>query len=105
MFETYQLFNSNGSTASVIENRHNGQDVSSWRWERTSLDVALNAAVQGDAYSADIEAVPIEDQDKVKGSYSPLGNFLYGLENLRKRGTAFNPGEQDDDLEEVEGST
>ncbi|KAK6364556.1 tRNA (guanine-N(7)-)-methyltransferase non-catalytic subunit trm82 [Exophiala oligosperma] len=79
-FETFSLFsnlsqNANG-TAPAAE-----QPGPELRWERSSLAVLLNDAVP----MSETSDLSQDSKSKGKGTYSALGEQLYGLENLRKR--------------------
>lgn len=52
-------------------------------WTRSSLP-AIDKALAGELINADVEAEEGGKQHKSNKDYSKLGEFLYGLENLRK---------------------
>ncbi|KAK4943802.1 tRNA (guanine-N(7)-)-methyltransferase non-catalytic subunit trm82 [Elasticomyces elasticus] len=91
-FETFELFSNISKDAQGTDQPVESPAGRDLRWERSSLAMLLNDAV---TVSDDIE-LPVEDLAKAKGTYSVLGEQLYGLENLRKkRGEQAIQGEEE----------
>ncbi|KAL2423624.1 tRNA (guanine-N(7)-)-methyltransferase non-catalytic subunit TRM82 [Exophiala dermatitidis] len=79
-FETFELFsNLTVDEAGLVQSEN--RDEPELRWERTSLAMLLNEA----ASSCKTQEVSLEAPPKTHSVYSPLGESLYGLENLRKK--------------------
>ncbi|KAI1612624.1 hypothetical protein EDD37DRAFT_625328 [Exophiala viscosa] len=96
-FETFELFSNISKDADGTDQPVELPDGRELRWERSSLAMLLNGAIT----VSDNVDLPSEDGLKGKGTYSVLGEQLYGLENLRKK-----RGEQGIEAEEeVEDGT
>jgi hypothetical protein len=80
-FETFELFSDLPKDADGTNQPVEDIGGPELRWERSSLAMLLNSAV---TVTHDVE-LPSGDQSKGQGTYSVLGEQLYGLENLRKK--------------------
>jgi hypothetical protein len=89
-FETFELSTTSSSVNGHASIDHRPED--DLRWEQSSLAILLNT----NAAKADRGCLPSESAAKVKGNFSPAGDILYGLENLRKkRGQATEEAEDE----------
>jgi hypothetical protein len=95
MFETFEL-SSNQSDANGSTGR--GEANNELRWDRSSLAMLLNdAASVTERVEISAEAPP-----QSRGTYSTLGEMLYGLENLRKkRGQETADADEEEPLEQA----
>ena len=64
-------------------------------WTPASIAGPLNAAIMGLENMSEVVERGSSQQQRSKGEYSSLGEFLYGSENLRKR-----RGQAADDVED-----
>lgn len=95
MFETFEL-SSNLSDANGSSGRLEGHD--DLRWDRSSLAMLLNNT----ASVVERVEISVEAPPQSKGTYSALGEMLYGLENLRKkRGLEMGNADEEEPLEEA----
>ncbi|KEF55069.1 uncharacterized protein A1O9_08722 [Exophiala aquamarina CBS 119918] len=74
MFESFKFPYISGSTAQL-------KDQVELQWESSSFAMQLNDA----ASKIERAEIPAEHATEVAGTYSALGEMLYGLENLRKK--------------------
>lgn len=98
-FETFELFSS--LSQDTVKEATNGDTALEMdlRWESSSLAMFLNKA----AAEAGKGLLPSGTSSKDRGAFSPAGDILYGLENLRKkRGQAAMEAEQEEAGEEAE---
>jgi hypothetical protein len=88
-FETFELSSTSSFLNGHASTVRGPQD--DLRWERSSLAILLNS----NAARAEQGLLPSEAAAKDKGIFSPAGDILYGLENLRKkRGQAAQEAEE-----------
>jgi hypothetical protein len=102
-FETFELFSNMHEDTGVQDIPSAVSPEADLRWERSSLAMLLNNTAskvkKGGLPSETLE----KDKSKSKSNFSPAGEILYGLENLRKkRGQAAVEAEQEEaDEEEI----
>lgn len=94
LFETFELFSNLGDTNGSTEEPEHHTEL---RWERSSYAMLLNNA----AVEVERVKIPMESPPQSKGTYDQLGEMLYGLENLRKKGYETANAEGEEPLEEA----
>ena len=99
-FETLELFSNLPEDADVQDTQIDGSPEADLRWESSSLAMLLNGAAAICQKGNLPSEAPLEDKNR--GAFSPAGEILYGLENLRKkRGQAAVEAEQQIGEDEV----
>ena len=79
-----------------------GEAMSGSEWRPAQIAGALNVATNQLESMSDVPQPENVERQRSKGEYSQLGEFLYGLENLRKwRGRAAGEAEGDMDDDEA----
>lgn len=82
-------------------------DPSSGQWQPADI---LSNLIGSNEQLRDLPDVPVTTQASRSGRgdkisiYSPLGNFLYGLEHLRKKRDFTGPDAEDEDGDEEDGA-
>lgn len=100
-FETLELFSNLSGEQSGPNETEPGVGEPELRWEKTSLAMLLNEA----ASNSKTSEAPSEAPPKSRGTYSALGENIYGLENLRKkRGSHGQEDEAEDIGDEIPGA-
>ncbi|OCT48234.1 tRNA (guanine-N(7)-)-methyltransferase non-catalytic subunit TRM82 [Cladophialophora carrionii] len=99
-FETFGLFSNLPDDISVENSQAEVSLEAELRWERSSLAMLLNNTA-ATVERGNLPSEPTPQKDKNKSNFSPAGEILYGLENLRKkRGQAAVEAEQEEAGEE-----
>ena len=93
-FETFELFSNLPDDASIGPSGGEDAPEADLRWETSSLAILLNSAASSCA-KGELPSEPAKDKNR--SAFSPAGEILYGLENLRKkRGQAAVEAEQEE---------